>query len=141
MDKVIERIRQSASAHRSDLDELLRVPSISSNPENKADMETAAKWLLTRMQKLGIRSEIIPTPGHSIVYGEHLQAEGAPTILVYGHYDVQPVDPLELWDTPPFEPSERDGAVSLAEVPMTRASCSFTFLPRKKFSPRPADCL
>jgi acetylornithine deacetylase/succinyl-diaminopimelate desuccinylase-like protein len=111
MDKVIERIRQSASAHRSDLDELLRVPSISSNPENKADMETAAKWLLTRMQKLGIRSEIIPTPGHSIVYGEHLQAEGAPTILVYGHYDVQPVDPLELWDTPPFEPSERDGAV------------------------------
>ncbi|MBC8366568.1 dipeptidase [bacterium] len=111
MDKVIERIRQSASTHRSDLDELLRVPSISSNPENKADMETAAKWLLTRMQKLGIRSEIIPTPGHSIVYGEHLEAEGAPTILVYGHYDVQPVDPLELWDTPPFEPSEREGAV------------------------------
>ncbi len=111
MDKVIERIRQSASAHRSDLDELLRVPSISSNPGNKADMETAAKWLLTRMQKLGIRSEIIPTSGHSIVYGEHLQAEGAPTILVYGHYDVQPVDPLELWDTPPFEPNEREGAV------------------------------
>ena len=111
MEKVIEGIRQAASAHRADLDELLRIPSISNDPAHKSDMEEAAKWLLTRMQELGIKSEIIPTPGHSIVYGEHLEAEGAPTILVYGHYDVQPVDPLELWDTPPFEPSEREGAV------------------------------
>lgn len=111
MDKIIERIRQSSDSHRRDLNELLRVPSISNDPEHKADMESAAKWLLTRMQDLGIRSEIIPTPGHSIVYGEHLQAEGAPTVLVYGHYDVQPVDPLELWDTPPFEPDEREGAI------------------------------
>ncbi len=111
MEKIIERIRQASDSHRKDLNELLRVPSISNDPEHKSDMETAARWLLTRMQELGIRSEIIPTPGHSIVYGEHLQAEGAPTVLVYGHYDVQPVDPLELWDTPPFEPDEREGAI------------------------------
>jgi len=111
MNTVIERIRGEAARHRADLNELLRIPSISNNPANKPDMDKAALWLLTRMQELGIKSEIIPTPGHSVVYGEHLEAEGAPTILIYGHYDVQPVDPLELWDTPPFEPHEREGAV------------------------------
>jgi len=111
MNKVIERIRRAADAHRADMVDLLRIPSVSSDPSSQADVENAAKWLLTFMQDLGIKSEIVPTPGHAIVYGEHLEAEGAPTILIYGHYDVQPVDPIELWESPPFEPVERDGAI------------------------------
>ena len=111
MDKIIARIRENSEKHREELKELLRIPSISADPERRGDVETTARWLLTRLQGLGISSEIIPTAGHPIVYGEHLHAEGAPTILVYGHYDVQPVDPLELWDSPPFEPTEREGQI------------------------------
>ncbi len=111
MDKVIEQIQQSRESHEAALFDLLRIPSVSSDPAHREDMERAAAWLLKRLQDIGIRSEIIPTPGHSIVYGEYMQAEGAPTILLYGHYDVQPVDPLNLWHTPPFEPEIRDGAV------------------------------
>ncbi len=111
MEKVIERIRGSRERHREELLELLRIPSISSDPAHKSDMEKTAHWLLTKLQEIGVRSEIIPTAGHDIVYGEYLRASGAPTILVYGHYDVQPVDPVDLWLSPPFEPEIRDGAV------------------------------
>lgn len=111
MDKVIDNIRASAERHREELLELLRIPSISADPAHKADMERTAHWLLAKFQNMGIRSEIIPTDGHSIVYGEYMKAEGAPTVLVYGHYDVQPVDPLDLWLSPPFEPVVRDGAI------------------------------
>ena len=111
MDKVIDFIRAGAERQREELLEVLRIPSISADPAKKADMERTAHWLLTKLQNMGIRSEIIPTPGHDIVYGEYMRAEGAPTVLVYGHYDVQPVDPLELWLSPPFEPEIRDGAV------------------------------
>ncbi|MDM8532713.1 dipeptidase [Anaerolineales bacterium HSG25] len=100
-----------AQAHQDEalagLQELIRIPSISTLPENKADMERAAQWLVNKFAAIGMEnSAIMPTPGHPIVYADWLHAGAdAPTILIYGHYDVQPVDPLDLWDTPPFEPT------------------------------------
>ena len=90
--------------------ELLRIPSISTLPEHKPDIERAARWIADEMTRIGIENAaILPTEGHPIVYGDWLHAEGAPTILVYCHYDVQPVDPIELWETAPFDPFVRDG--------------------------------
>jgi acetylornithine deacetylase/succinyl-diaminopimelate desuccinylase-like protein len=97
------------------LDELLtflRIPSISTLPENKADVERAAKYVADAMKTAGLENvEVIPTEGHPLVYAEWLHAPGKPTVLMYGHYDVQPPDPMELWETPPFEPTIRDGNI------------------------------
>ena len=100
------------SAQRGQLEELcdwLRIPSISTLPQHKEDVERAADWLAQKMKSAGLQNvETVPTDGHPIVYGDWLNAgKGAPTVLIYGHYDVQPVDPLELWSSPPFEPSVR----------------------------------
>lgn len=92
-----------------DLKELLRIPSISTLPEHAGDMVRAAGWLRDRFESLGIASRLIEGSGPPLVYGEWLEAPGAPTVLVYGHYDIQPVDPIDLWSTPPFEPTERAG--------------------------------
>ena len=102
-----------AQAHQTeDLDrliELLRIPSISTSPEHRDDIHRAANWLVTRMREVGLsRAETIPTPGHPVVYGEWLGAgPDAPTVLIYGHYDVQPTDPDQEWTSPPFEPTIR----------------------------------
>lgn len=91
--------------------ELLRIPSVSTDPSFKADVERCANWVVAEMKRIGFNNcRTLPTAGHPVVYGEWLEA-GAdkPTILIYAHYDVQPVDPLNLWETPPFEPSFRDG--------------------------------
>jgi acetylornithine deacetylase/succinyl-diaminopimelate desuccinylase-like protein len=100
------------SFRKQALDELiewLRIPSISTLPEAAPDMQHAAAWLADHMRHIGLQSVTIsPTPGHPVVYGEWLGAgPDAPTLLVYGHYDVQPVDPIERWDSPPFEPTVR----------------------------------
>lgn len=93
-----------------ELKTLVRMPSISTLPENAADLRNAAEWLANQLRAVGMNGvTIYPTPGHPIVYGEWLGAAGAPTVLIYGHYDVQPVDPLNEWHTPPFEPTVRDG--------------------------------
>jgi acetylornithine deacetylase/succinyl-diaminopimelate desuccinylase-like protein len=96
----------------SELVDFLRIPSISSSSQHRADVSRAAAFLRDEMRKLGIDAQVFPTEGHPVVYGEWMGA-GAdrPTILVYGHYDVQPVDPLELWKSPPFDPEVRDGAL------------------------------
>lgn len=95
------------------LDELktfLRIPSISTLPEHKGDVARAAQFVADSMKAAGLENiEIIQTGKHPLVYADWLHAPGKPTVLCYGHYDVQPPDPLELWDTPPFEPSERNG--------------------------------
>ncbi len=94
----------------SELLDFLRIPSISSLPDHQSDVERAAKWLEARMPAAGIESvRIMPTGGHPVVYGEWLHASGRPTVLIYGHFDTQPVDPLDLWNNPPFEPIIRDG--------------------------------
>jgi acetylornithine deacetylase/succinyl-diaminopimelate desuccinylase-like protein len=88
-----------------DLRAFLRMPSISALSEHAGDMRATAEWLAGRMREVGLEHvEAAPTPGHPVVYADWLHAEGAPTVLVYGHYDVQPVDPLDLWVRPPFEP-------------------------------------
>jgi acetylornithine deacetylase/succinyl-diaminopimelate desuccinylase-like protein len=83
----------------------LRIPSISALPEHAADCRAAAEWIAADLRAIGVEHvEVDDTGGHPVVYGDWLHAEGAPTVIVYCHYDVQPVDPLELWDSPPFEP-------------------------------------
>ncbi|MHB8735742.1 MAG: dipeptidase [Terriglobales bacterium] len=93
-----------------ELKEFLRIPSISTLPQHQPDMERAAGFVRDRMIEAGLENvHLIPTAGNPLVYGEWLHAEGAPTVLCYGHYDVQPSDPLSEWKTPPFEPTVRDG--------------------------------
>ncbi|MER2000504.1 MAG: M20/M25/M40 family metallo-hydrolase, partial [Lysinibacillus sp.] len=95
--------------HLTELNEFLRIPSISSLSEHKQDMQLAAAWLAAAMKRVNLENvRIDETGGHPVVYGDWLHAPGKPTILLYGHYDVQPVDPLELWETAPFEPTIRD---------------------------------
>src|SRR4030095_2611508 len=97
------------------LDELmtfLRIPSISTLPENKPDVDRAAKFVADALTRAGMENvEIIPTAGHPLVYGDWLHAPGKPTVLLYGHYDVQPPDPLELWETHTFQPTIRNGNI------------------------------
>lgn len=95
--------------HLAELNEFLRIPSISSLSEHKQDIQTAASWLAAAMKRVNLENiSIDETGGHPVVYADWLHAPGKPTILFYGHYDVQPVDPLNLWETPPFEPTVRD---------------------------------
>ena len=96
-------------AHLNELKEFLRIPSISSLSEHKEDIQEAAKWLVKAFEKLNLENiSITQTAGHPVVYADWLHAEGKPTILFYGHYDVQPVDPLHLWESEPFNPTIRD---------------------------------
>ncbi|MBO0796097.1 MAG: dipeptidase [Ktedonobacteraceae bacterium] len=103
-------IRENEARFIEDLKGWLRIPSISTLPEHTADVRRAAEYAVDQLQRIGFeRTETIATYGHPLVYGEWLQAPGKPTLLIYGHYDVQPVDPVELWETPPFEPTIRNG--------------------------------
>jgi acetylornithine deacetylase/succinyl-diaminopimelate desuccinylase-like protein len=100
--------RDHHDGFRASLAELLAIPSISTLPENAADVKRAAEWLRNRLAAIGMqRATVFATPGLPIVYAEWLGAGNAPTVLIYGHYDVQPVDPLDLWTSPPFTPTAR----------------------------------
>ncbi len=102
--------RSNRDRFLEELKDLLRIPSVSTLPENKPDIERAAAWIADDLRQTGMEHvEIIPTAGHPLVYADWLHAEGKPTVLCYGHYDVQPAEPLEEWHTPPFEPVVRDG--------------------------------
>jgi acetylornithine deacetylase/succinyl-diaminopimelate desuccinylase-like protein len=99
-----------ADARLESYKELLRIPSISGIPAHAADCRRTAEWIVEDMRRIGIEhGEVFETGGHPVVYGDWLHAPGAQTVLVYCHYDVQPVDPLDLWDSPPFEPAVVDG--------------------------------
>lgn len=100
---------ENREKHLNELFEFLRIPSISSLSEHKEDIQTAANWLANALRNLQIENvSVDQTNGHPVVYGEWLHAEGKPTILFYGHYDVQPIDPLNLWESEPFNPVIRD---------------------------------
>lgn len=100
---------ENRSAHLAELNDFLSIPSISSLSGHKEDMKKAAEWLAGSLESAGLENiSIDETAGHPVVYADWLHAEGQPTLLIYGHYDVQPVDPLELWDSAPFEPEVRD---------------------------------
>ena len=103
--KPLEYARLNQGRFLAELEEFLSIPSISTVPDHKPDVERAASWLREKLLAAGFpTAEVVPTPGHPEVYAEWLDAgPGAPTILVYGHYDVQPPDPLDEWDMPPFE--------------------------------------
>jgi acetylornithine deacetylase/succinyl-diaminopimelate desuccinylase-like protein len=105
-----EYVERKHNEHLTDLYEFLRIPSVSAQAEHKPDVERAAQWVADRLRRVGLNSvEIVPTKMHPLVYGESLRAPGKPTILFYGHYDVQPPEPLELWTSPAFEPTVRNG--------------------------------
>ena len=105
--------RDFTEAHRADLlvelSDFLAIPSVSTAPERREDTRRAALFLVDKLGPLGFQTQVFDTPGHPIVYAERRVSESAPTVLIYGHYDVQPPEPLELWTTPPFEPTVRDG--------------------------------
>ncbi len=96
--------------HLQELCEFLRIPSVSAKSEHKPDIERAARWVADKLRASGMKTvEIVPTSLHPLVYAESLEAPGKPTILFYGHYDVQPAEPLDLWTSPAFDPTVRGG--------------------------------
>jgi acetylornithine deacetylase/succinyl-diaminopimelate desuccinylase-like protein len=110
--KAIHYARNNRERYLAELKELLAIPSISTLSQHKPDIQRAAEWLTKQIAGMGFENvELLSTAGHPVVYGEWLNAPGKPTILVYGHYDVQPVDPLSEWTTPPFEPTVRGESI------------------------------
>lgn len=110
MNPILHFIENNQTRYLDELKTFLSIPSVSTNPQNKSDMERCARWLSDHMKNIGLdHIQIFPTEGHPIVYGDWLHAPGKPTVLIYGHYDVQPPEPIELWTSPPFEATIRDG--------------------------------
>src|SRR5207247_6996018 len=110
MDNVIDFINVNRERYLEELKSFLAIPSISALPQHAGDVRRCADWCADEMRRIGLQNvRLVATPGNPVVYGDWLGAPGAPTILFYGHYDVQPVDPVELWDSPPFEATVRDG--------------------------------
>ena len=101
----------NADRIQAELFDFLRIPSVSARSEHDADTARAAEWTADSLRKAGLTATVHPTAGHPVVVGEWKNAPGAPTMLVYGHYDVQPAEPLELWTSPAFEPTIRDGRI------------------------------
>ena len=108
--EVIEYIESNRDRYLEELMQFLRIPSVSTEPSHKEDVKSAAEFVADQLKKADMaRVEVFPTEGHPIVYGEYGVDEDKPTVLVYGHYDVQPVDPVELWESGPFDPTIRGG--------------------------------
>jgi len=104
----IQYAHQNIEHFRQSLSDFIRIPSISTDPDHKEDMVLAANWMASQLEQLGMdHVQVFPTAGHPVVFGQSLEHPGRPTVLIYGHYDVQPADPLELWKTEPFDPNQR----------------------------------
>ena len=112
MNDVIDFIHANRDRYVDELKRYLAIPSISALPDHAGDVRACAAWTAAEMKRVGLEHvRLIETPGNPVVCGDWLHAEGAPTILFYGHYDVQPVDPLDLWESPPFEAAVRQGEI------------------------------
>ncbi len=111
MPTIDQYLEAHAARFEEELCELLRIPSVSADPGHRADMQRAADWVADQFRHLHFATDVIPTDGHPLVYAESPRIPGVPTALVYGHYDVQPPDPLDKWISPPFEPTRRDGNI------------------------------
>ncbi len=110
MNDTIEYLRQHRERHQRELEEFVSIPSVSAKSEHRPDIRRAADWLVERLLEAGMATaEIHPTEGHPIIVSEWRSATESPTLLIYGHYDVQPPEPLDEWVSPPFEPEVRDG--------------------------------
>jgi acetylornithine deacetylase/succinyl-diaminopimelate desuccinylase-like protein len=106
--QALEYAQQNKERHLAELKEFVAIPSISTLSENKPDIQRAADWVANQMRNMGMKNvAIMPTAGHPVAYGEWLEAGDRPTVLIYGHYDVQPVDPVDEWQSPPFQPTIR----------------------------------
>src|ERR1035437_952283 len=105
MSQAVDRfVQQNEERFLDELKAFIRIPSVSTLPEHDGDVERAARFVAASMKAAGLENiEIIPTAKHPLVYADWLNAAGKPTVLCYGHYDVQPPDPVDLWQTPPFE--------------------------------------
>ncbi|MGH9349119.1 MAG: dipeptidase [Vicinamibacterales bacterium] len=112
MERVVDFINVNRDRYVDELKQYLAIPSISALPQHADDVRRAAEWTADALRRVGLEHvKLIETPGNPVVYGDWLGAAGAPTILYYGHYDVQPVDPLDQWISPPFEATVRDGEI------------------------------
>ena len=110
MDKVVHYIQNNYDRYLEELREFCAIPSVSARSEHKGDVTRCAQWVADKMKAIGLENvEICPTAGHPIVYADWLHASGKPTLLFYGHYDVQPAEPLHLWQSPPWELTLRNG--------------------------------
>ena len=108
LQQALDYAYQNRGRFLNELIEVLKIPSISTDAEFKSEILHAAEWMANYLKRLGMENvEIMPTDGYPVVYGDYIKRTGAPTVLVYGHYDVQPADPLELWESGPFEPEVR----------------------------------
>ena len=111
-DLILKYIDQNKDRFVEELIEILKIPSISTDPQYAGDVRKAAKLVLENLKQAGADNvELCETDGHPIVYGDKIFDQSLPTVLVYGHYDVQPAEPLDLWDSPPFEPVVKDGKI------------------------------
>ena len=106
MEQVLRYLRDHESKFVDQLCDYVRFPSVSAQPQHRADLESCARWLVSQCVEIGLETELCETPGHPIVVAKTPRRSGArkPHFLVYGHYDVQPAEPFELWKSPPFEP-------------------------------------
>jgi len=112
MENIKDYIRENSDRFLSELFELIRIPSVSSKSEHKGDMLRTAEALKKELLKVGVdKAEIYETPGHPVLYAEKILSANLPTVMVYGHYDVMPAEPFDLWKSPPFEPEVRDGKI------------------------------
>ncbi len=111
MAAIDDYLASQAERFEQELCQLLRIASVSADPACRDDVRQAADWLAQQFRRLDFSTEVVPTSGHPLVLAESAPVDGAPTVLVYGHYDVQPPDPLDQWDSPPFAPVYRDGNV------------------------------
>ena len=112
IEKVVDFINLQRDRYVEELKQYLAIPSVSALPQHAGDVRRCAEWTAEQMRQIGLQHvRLIDTPGHPVVYGDWLGASGAPTVLFYGHYDVQPVDPVDLWHSPPFEATVRDGEI------------------------------
>jgi acetylornithine deacetylase/succinyl-diaminopimelate desuccinylase-like protein len=112
MDQVVDFINVNRDRYVEELKQYLGIPSISALPQHASDVRRAAEWTADELRRVGLQNvRLIETPGNPVVYGDWLGAPDAPTILFYGHYDVQPVDPVDQWISPPFEATVRDGEI------------------------------
>jgi acetylornithine deacetylase/succinyl-diaminopimelate desuccinylase-like protein len=110
MDRVLSYLEANHDQALEGLKDFLRIPSVSTHPHHKADVLHCAEYLADELRRIGMkRVDVVPTAGHPIVYAEWLEAPGQPTVLMYGHYDVQPAEPFDLWESDPFDPTIRDG--------------------------------
>lgn len=111
LEDVLAQIDRDREASLKRLVEFLRIPSVSTSPQHVGDVKRCAQWLSDQLRALQLDSRVCPTAGHPVVLARNEHVPGRPTVLLYGHYDVQPPEPLELWSSPPFEPTIRDGAI------------------------------